>query len=97
MSFLSLRLPGHRTVASAVLVFFVAGMAACLVCDVNGCCEEAGHQDDLDCACGCVIHSTLGMSSPSVSVYSDGTFELEIAAPQIRSTHPPSLFRPPRS
>jgi len=86
-----------RSVACVALVFFVAGMAACLVCDLNSCCDEPGHEDSHDCACSCVIQGTLGMSAPQVSAHQGVGSELVVVPPRIPSIDPQSLFRPPRA
>lgn len=83
--------------SALVCMVLMASFAACLTCDLgeDSCCEEAEHEQEEVCACGCALHALM------VAEYSPAR-TLEVGAPPAeraqsidpQPAHPP--FHPPR-
>jgi hypothetical protein len=81
--------------SALVCLVLMASFAACLTCDTSDCCEDADHEEEEVCACGCALHALMlvqyGPSSSSVSgeTLTDRTHF-------VRPAPVYSLFHPPR-
>ena len=45
--------------SALVSLVLLASLAACLTCHTNDCCEDADHEDEEVCACGCALHALM--------------------------------------
>ena len=78
-------------------VMFLAGFAACLVCDLESCCEETEQSDEEICACACALHSITVVAGPLLSQFDDHGAAIHEDLPNLDAAPPGTLFHPPRA
>ena len=78
-------------------VMFLAGFAACLVCDLESCCEETEHEDEEICACACAFHSVPVAAAPLLPHFDVRGAGVHEGVPNLDATPPGNLFHPPRA
>jgi hypothetical protein len=83
--------------SSAATLLFLAGFAACLVCDLDSCCEDTEHEQEEVCACACAFHSIPVITGPKIQSYASAGAELVEGVPDPDTAPLQSLFRPPRA
>jgi hypothetical protein len=78
-------------------VVFLAGFAACLVCDLETCCEDTEHGDEDICACACAFHSIPVVAAPLLSQFDIRGAGVPDRVPDPDAAPPGNLFHPPRA
>ena len=84
--------------SSLVGLVLLASFAACLTCDLgeDSCCEDADHEEEEVCACGCALHALVVTEyssaralvvGPSLADHAHSTDPLPACPP----FHPPRL------
>ena len=96
-----IRLNNRQTLLSilstAASLLFLAGFAACLVCDLDSCCDDTDHEEEEVCACACAFHSIPVITGPKVQSYASAGADLVERVSNPDTAPQPSLFRPPRA
>jgi hypothetical protein len=85
-----------QTLSSLAVVLFLAGYAACFMCDLETCCEDAHHADEDVCACACAYHILVVVDGPSLSPDMPVGFGIHELTHELSSAPVRRLFHPPR-
>jgi hypothetical protein len=83
--------------SALVSLILLASFAACLTCDMgdDSCCEEAEHEDEEVCACGCALHAlTMAANTPARALEVGNPFAESAQSVDPVPAFPP--FHPPR-